>query len=194
MFITTSAAQILIDTNTDNKDYSSGNEERGSLFSTMTWEDLFDNATKIDTNPPGVGQSDNYLVSNGQVSMINTYPVWTDPAWTKMKPITITNTVGQTLTNTVIYFVITHEPGMQSQYQDIRFKHQNNPTSWLNYWIEAYNATTAHVWVKVPTVPVGTSSMYLFYGNPSATSQSSYPGVFSWSGFWADDEKTTLHS
>jgi hypothetical protein len=194
IFITTSAAQILIDTNTDNKGYSLGDEDRGGLFSTMTWEDFFDNATKIDTNPPGVGQSDNYLVSNGQVSMINTYPVWTDPSWTKMKPITITNTVGQTLTNTVIYFVITHEPGMQSQYQDIRFKHQNNPTNWLNYWIEAYNATTAHVWVKVPTVPIGTSSMYLFYGNPSATSQSSYPGVFSWSGFWADDEKTTNHA
>ncbi len=194
IFINTSVAQILIDRGTNNQIYSSTNESRGDFFSTMTWEDLFDNASKIDANPPGAGQSNNYVVSNGQVSMINTYIVWTDPTWTKMKPITITNTVGQTLTNAVIYFTITHEPGMQSQYQDIRFKHQDNPTTWLNYWIETYNTTTAHVWVKVPTIPLGTSSMYLFYGNPSATSQSNYPGVFGWSAFWIDDEKTTNHA
>jgi len=194
IFMATSAAQILIDINTDNKYYSLGDEDGGGLFSTMTWEDLFDDGTKIDTNPPGSGQSDNYLVSNSQVTMTNTYPAWTDPAWTKMKPIIITNTAGQILTNSIIYFVITHEPGMQSEYQDIRFKHQNNPATWLNYWIERYNTTTAHVWVKVPTVPLGTSSMYLFYGNPSATSQSSYPSVFSWSAFWTDDEKTTNHA
>jgi hypothetical protein len=194
IFITTSTAHIFIDTKVDDQSYLLGNDNRGGLFSTMTWEDLFNNETKIDPNPPGAGQSDNYLVSNGQVSMINTYQVWTDPAWTKMKPITITNTAGQILYNAIIYFNITHEPGMQLEYQDIRFKHQNNPTNWLNYWIESYNTTAAHVWVKVPTIPLGTSSMYLFYGNPSATSQSSYSGVFSWSAFWADDEKTTNHA
>ncbi len=194
MLIPTSTAHILIDTNKDTTNHSSANEDGDGLLSTMTWEDLFDNATKIDTNPPGAGQSDYYQVSSGQVSMMNTYPTWTDPAWTKMKPITITNTAGQILTNTIVYFVITHESGMQSEYQDIRFKHQNNPTTWLNYWIERYNSTAAQVWVKVPSIPLGTSTMYLFYGNPSASSQSSYPGVFSWSAFWADDEKTTLHA
>ncbi len=194
VFITTSVGQIFMNVKANDKNNFLGNNDNGGLFSTMTWEDLFDNTTKIDTNPPGAGQSNNYLVSNGQVSMINTYPVWTDPAWTKMKPITITNTAGQPLIDTVIYFAITHEPGMQSFYQDIRFKHQNNPATWLNYWIENYTTTTAHVWVKVPTVPIGTSSMYLFYGNPSATSQSNYPGVFSWSAFWANDEKTTNHA
>ncbi len=194
VFITTSTAQIFIHTDAVTKNSLFGYDDRGGLLSMMTWEDLFDNTTKIDTNPPGAGQSDNYFVSNGQVTMTDTYPVWTDSAWTKMRPITITNAAGQILTNTIIYFAITHEPGMQSQYQDIRFKHQNNPSNWLNYWIETYNSTTAHVWVKVPTVPVGTSSMYLFYGNPAATSQSSYPGVFSWTAFWADDEKTTNHA
>ena len=194
LLITTSTSQILIDAKKDSVYTSPSNDFEDGTLSIMTWEDLFDNTTKIDTNPPGAGQSDNYLVSAGQVSMVNTYPSWTDPAWTKMKPITITNTAGQTLTNTIVYFVVAHESGMQSQYQDIRFKHENNPTTWLNYWIERYNSTTAHVWVKIPSVPMGTSTMYLFYGNPSASSQSSYPGVFSWTSFWADDEKTTLHA
>ena len=55
IFMTTSAAQILLDANTDNKYYSFGNEDGGGSFSTMTWEDLFDNGTKIDTTPPGSG-------------------------------------------------------------------------------------------------------------------------------------------
>jgi hypothetical protein len=167
--------------------------ERGTQ-STHTWEDPFNNQTKIDTSPPGAGQSDNYVVSSGQVSMANTYTVWTDPAWTKMKPITITSTASQTLYNYVIYFSIPYTTGMQSQYQDIRFKHQNNPSNWLSYWIERFNATTAHVWVLVPSIPIGTSMMYLFYGNPSAQSQSNFTAVFTWSAHWSSDNKTSVHT
>jgi hypothetical protein len=194
VFVTTSVTQIFLPAKANDKNSFVGGYDRGHLFSTITWEDAFNNETKIDQNPPGAGQSDNYLVSNGQVSMINTYPEWTNPSWTKMKPITITNTAGQTLYNSIISFVISHESGMQSQYQDIRFKQQNNPSTWLDYWIERYNSTTAYVWVKVPLIPLGTSSMYLFYGNPSASSQSNFSGVFSWSAFWANDEKTTNHA
>jgi hypothetical protein len=192
-FVTASATQVFMNIKADDQNQTlNGNRGDNSPFA-VTWEDTFNDATKIDPNPPGAGQSDNYNVSVGQVSMINTFAAWTDPAWTKMKPITISNTAGQTLYNSIVYFTITHITGMQSQFQDIRFKHQNNPTTWLNYWIEKYNTTTAQVWVKVPSIPAGTSTMYLFYGNPSATSQSNYSGVFSWTGFWASDEKTTNH-
>ncbi len=79
IFIGTAAAQIILHTTVDGKNILLENEGRGEMLSTMTWEDLFDNGTKIDTNPPGSGQTDNYLISNGQVSMMNTYPAWTDP-------------------------------------------------------------------------------------------------------------------
>ena len=191
VLIFASISQAVIKTNVNDKKNIITNRDEVGLLSTNIWEDTFNNETKIDPNPPGVGSSDNYVVSSSQVSMANTYAVWTNPAWTKMKTITITNTAGQIFNNNVIYFAIPHVSGMQSEYQDIRFKHQNNPTTWLTYWIERYNATIAHVWVKVPSIPMGTSTMYLFYGNPSATSQSNYSGVFSWSANWADDEKTS---
>ncbi|MFH1013949.1 MAG: DUF2341 domain-containing protein, partial [Thermoplasmatota archaeon] len=194
VLIVASITQAVIKTNVNDKKNILNNRDEIGILSTNIWEDPFSNASKIDPNPPGAGASDNYIVSNSQVSMANTYAVWTNSAWTKMKPVTITNTAGQTLYNSIIYFVITHESGMQSAYQDIRFKHQNNPSNWLNYWIERYNATSANVWVKVPSIPMGTSTMYLFYGNPSATSQSNYSGVFSWSAFWSNDEKTTNHA
>ncbi len=167
--------------------------DRGTL-TVHTWDDDFTNSSKIDPSPPGAGQTDNYVIASGQVSMANTYAVWTNPAWTKMKPITITSSATQTLYNTVVSFTITHVSGMQADYQDIRFKHQNTPSTFLNYWIERYNATVANVWVLVPSIPVGTSMMYVFYGNPSATSQSNYSGVFTWSDQWGSDTKTSSHA
>jgi len=194
VLLTASLMQAVMNTSgSDAKTIMGTRGDRGTL-STHTWEDDFTNSTKIDTNPPGAGQSDNYVVSSGQVSMANTYTVWTNPAWTKMKPITITSTASQTIYNYVLSFTIAHVSGMQSDYQDIRFKHQNNPSTWLNYWIEQYNSTVAHVWVLVPSIPVGTSMMYLFYGNPSATSQSNFSAVFSWSNQWPSDEKTSSHA
>jgi hypothetical protein len=191
VLIVASITQAIIKTNINDKKTIVNNRDEVGLLSTNIWEDTFNNASKIDPTPPGAGQSDNYVVSLSQVSMANTYSAWTNPAWTKMKPITITNTAGEVLYNYAIHFIIIHESGMQSAYQDIRFKHQNNPSSWLNYWIERYNATSANVWVKVPSLPTGTSTMYLFYGNPSATSQSNFSGVFSWEAYWANDEKTS---
>ena len=53
-------------------------------YSRGLWEDNFNDASKIDTNPPGQGMSDNYEVSGGKVKMINTYEVWTDPDFTNL--------------------------------------------------------------------------------------------------------------
>ena len=50
----------------------------------------------------------------------------------------------------------------------------------LNYWIESgINTNSTNVWVKVPFIPASDSVIiYLFYGNPSATTTSSVSSVF----------------
>ena len=163
----------------------------GEGKSSSTWEDFFNDESKIDTSPPGQGQSDNYVVEGGEVKTINTYDVWTDPDWTRMKPITITNNGGTD--DYVINFTVAYDPDMQSDYDDIRFKHEESPTTWLDYWIEYYDTSSATVWVEVPSLTSGESEMYLFYGNPSATSQSDFYDIFSWENVWSDDEKITVH-
>ena len=45
-----------------------------TLGSSESWEDDFDDDSKIDPDPPGIGQSENYQLTNGNVSMINTIP------------------------------------------------------------------------------------------------------------------------
>ncbi len=158
------------------------------------WEDTFSDETKIDPNPPGDGISENYVVSGGFAEMANTYSVWTDPSFTRMKHVTLTNNEGSIIYNYKLNLVIAYDTDMQSDYDDIRFKHENNPSTWLDYWIETSDTTEANVWVEIPIVPIGTSKLYLFYGNPSASSQSDFSDVFSdWNEKWSTDEKITNH-
>ena len=65
----------------------------------FTWEDMFNDATKVDPT-----MSYNYEIAGGFVKMKNTYALWTDPAWTRMKPITITNNAGELLYNYAIHY------------------------------------------------------------------------------------------
>jgi hypothetical protein len=156
----------------------------------FTWEDLFNDATKIDPT-----MSYNYEVASGSVKMKDTYALWTDPAWIRMKPITITNNAGELLYNYAIHLAVTYDSDMRPDYGDIRFKHEGSGDVLCNYWLENYDQSSASFWVKIPYIPTGNSMMYLFYGNPSATSQSDFYGVFTdWEEHWPNDEQISYHS
>ena len=158
------------------------------------WEDDFDNENKIDTNPPGDGISENYEVSDSKVTMINTYSAWMDSDWTKMRIIDITNSAGQELVNYTFKMTIDYDSDMQDDYDDLRFKHEDDASDYLDYWIESHDSSAAEVWVKFSAIPTGSSEVYLFYGNPSADSASDFGGIFSdWSAEWSDDEQITNH-
>ena len=166
----------------------------GKGGSRALWEDHFNDASKIDPNPPGSGMSDNYVVSGGKVKMINTYEAWTDSSWTKMRVIDVTNNAGQTLYDYALEMTINYDSDMQSDYDDLRFKHEEDAGEWLSYWIETSDSTQANVWVNIPELQIGTSELYMFYGNPDADSESDFGGVFSdWNEEWSDDEKITNH-
>ena len=126
--------------------------------------------------------------------MKNTYSIWDDSSWTKMKLVTVKNNVGQILDNYAVRLIVDYDSDMQSDYGDIRFKHEDYETIWLDYWIEDKNVNSAIVWVKFPSLPLGQSNMYMFYGNPGTTDQSDFYSVFSdWDEEWANDEKVSTH-
>jgi hypothetical protein len=61
-------------------------------------------------------------------------------------------------------------------YGDIRFTDSDGSTL-LNYWQEA----DGRFWVKVPSIPASsTKTIYVYYGNPSATSQSDRSATMLW--------------
>jgi len=63
---------------------------------------------------------------------------------------------------------------IQSGCQDIRFRDSDGTTD-LSYWNEtACNSASTKFWVKIPSIPSGTKTIYMYYGNSSATTQSNF--------------------
>ncbi len=62
---------------------------------------------------------------------------------------------------------------------DLRVTDSDQKTQ-ISFWIEEWDATrqTAIFWVKVPSIPAGEKTIYLYYGNSSATNVSSGESTF----------------
>ncbi|HEX59179.1 MAG TPA: DUF2341 domain-containing protein [Methanomicrobia archaeon] len=73
---------------------------------------------------------------------------------------------------------------------DVRFVDEDDATK-LSYWIEEWDAAaeTARIWVKVPSIPAGNKTIYIYYNNSEAVSESDGEAVFE---FFDDFEGTSL--
>ena len=62
---------------------------------------------------------------------------------------------------------------------DIRFVDEDDATK-LSYWIEEWNSTSqeAKIWVNVTSIPAGEKTIYLYYDNSNAVSESDGDAVF----------------
>jgi hypothetical protein len=105
--------------------------------------------------------------------------------WSYRKPITIDNTKNaNTLSNyqvsvTLDTASLISAGKLRSDCGDIRFTDSDGQTL-LSYWIESgCNSANTKIWVKVPSIPASsTKTIYVYYGNPSATSQSNGYSTF----------------
>jgi hypothetical protein len=124
-------------------------------------------------------------------------PPWYDEAWHYRKPLTITNNGASLPWYQVLIRLDANNFNFnraQSDGSDIRFTHSDGTTA-LNYWIESWDNANylAYVWVRVPGVATGYTSIYLYYGNPEANTASSGIGTFDsfeddWDQFRMDKE------
>jgi hypothetical protein len=140
------------------------------------WQDDFLNLNKIDQS-----LSDNIVVntSAGVVFMDNTFPAWTDSTFTRMKQITIVNSGQETFSDYDISLSITYDAQMQTDFDDLRFT-TDDGTQLSYYTFNIVIGVSAEALVKIPTLALGQTIIYMFYGNPTALDQSSFASVFSW--------------
>ena len=67
---------------------------------------------------------------------------------------------------------------LQSDCGDLRFVDSDGET-FLSYWLESgCNTKSTRIWVKVPYLPSGYKTIYLYYGNPSVDSLSNPEDTF----------------
>jgi len=102
---------------------------------------------------------------------------WYYASWNRRAPVTINNS-SSGLTEYQVKVNVTYDADMQPDFDDIRFV-DSNDSSELSHWRESYIASTsATFWVKVPSVPSGTKTIYMYYGNAAATSASNGSATF----------------
>lgn len=84
---------------------------------------------------------------------------------------------------------------MKSDCGDIAFT-DNDAVTDISYWLESgCNSASTKLWVKVPSIPSSSSTIYMYYGNPSATSSSNIRTTFMLGDDFNDNSiNTTLWS
>lgn len=104
--------------------------------------------------------------------------------WSYVREVTIQNTLAENLNDYQVKIVLNsmnfNFSHAQPDGSDILL-YDPGTSSLLPYWIESWDPVSqeAVIWVKVPNIPASsTTTILLYYGNPSATSRSCGPCTF----------------
>jgi hypothetical protein len=128
-----------------------------------------------------VGNSPSSTPSNIVVpSYDSSSPNWYNSSWAKRKTIAIAGSTVGAQSNYQIKISVPYVANMKSDFSDLRFTDSEGQTL-ISHWLESKtNSVEAIVWVKVPLVPAhpDTATIYMYYGNPSASSNSSGVDTF----------------
>jgi cysteine-rich repeat protein len=107
-------------------------------------------------------------------------PDWWDTGWGYRVPVAITNT-GGVLTDYQVLISLTPSFGYakaKAGGEDIRVLADDQVTA-IPFWIEDWNVGgTTNVWVKTSLAASSTKTVYVYYGNPAASSASNGFNVF----------------
>jgi len=142
-----------------------------------------------------------FIVVSQQITVeANPGPLWQDKwhdadgnEFTRRKPITISNSGSELRDYQIFLDDIEYDSDMQSNFNDLRFvKQEDSNYRELDYWLESKtDGISADVWVKVPSIPSGESTIYMYYGNPSVGSASDGTDTFE---FFDDFEDNSINS
>ncbi|MBD3253218.1 DUF2341 domain-containing protein [Candidatus Pacearchaeota archaeon] len=117
---------------------------------------------------------------------------WLDDEWEYRKNHTIEGSSAGAQTNYVIHFIVHNGTGAdsgeniycngkcKSDFGDIRFTSDDGVTE-LDYFLEEYNSgENASFWVEIDSIPAspGSKDIFVYYGNPSASTTSNGSDTF----------------
>ncbi len=162
---------ILVAGNIGETQGSYGDNENSGNNMFQVWVSILSRQTTQTDFDAGVLISVDTSSSPGDVKLAAKSD-WYSTSWTRRRPITITNSTGTTLSEFQVKVTVSYDSDMRGDFADIRFTN-NDGTSLLSYWTQSYVASTSAIfWVKIPSIPSGTKTIYMYYGNPVASSTS----------------------
>lgn len=101
---------------------------------------------------------------------------WWDQPWKRRIPVNIQSNTAIP-TEKQYQIDISYDKNMKSDFSDIRFIDSDG--SQLSYWTENIDtASSASFWVRIPSLPSGEKTIYVYYGNQHAVSSSNPDETF----------------
>jgi hypothetical protein len=113
---------------------------------------------------------------------------WWDCAWDYRFPAIVNKGTGAALTNYQVRLNL-NAGNVPAQFNwssngaDIRILAQNDSTV-LSHFIESWNAVarTAVIWLRMPSIPSGNTTVYVYFGGPAAATSTSVVSTFTETG------------
>jgi len=163
-------------------DYQSQENGGNGKLQIITF-DFSNEKLKIETYSPYTDSYETDSDSYYELTWEPPEPSYGTSNWQYRRAITITEQSGSTLTDYQLAINVTYDSDMQPDFDDLRFKWLNessNEEIEIPYWIESkVDSNWAYVWIKVPEIPANdNATVYMYYGNPTATSASNGTAVF----------------
>jgi len=108
---------------------------------------------------------------------------WWHTSWVYRQDINISNVGSTVLTSFPVYVDVLFDSNMRSDYQDLRFINgscgdSNAASQVLDYEFEFFNVTKADVWLRIPFLLTGNTSVCVYYGNAEAGNGENVSGVW----------------
>ena len=140
-------------------------------------------AVTVKTQPTAPPQTCTVASPSGTISgTAPTIAVTCTKDWANTREITVTSDLAATATEHQVLVVLDASftyAKAKANGDDLRFSSTSALTDSLPYYVESWNpGATSYVWVKVPTVPVGASTIVMHYGSATASAASSFATVF----------------
>jgi hypothetical protein len=120
------------------------------------------------------------IVAAGVLFSTSAYGVsWLDPAWSDRSSVTISNPGQSDLTDYEVQITLGSSfpfSSANSDGSDIRVTAADGVTL-IPFWIETWTPGTQQgsLWIKVPEIPAVGTTVFLYYGNPSAVASPPVP-------------------
>ena len=173
-----------------------------NLTSSVTWSSTNTAAATITSGglATGVGTGTTTIgAASGSINGTTNLTVTTVLAqgFAYRRAVTLTNS-GSTLTNYQVKIALTSSnmniSHAKSDGSDVRVRASDGVTN-LSYWIENWNSSSqvATVWANVPSIPNGSSTIYLVYGEASATTTASGTNTFLFFDDFSSADPSTLN-
>jgi Domain of unknown function (DUF2341)/Bacterial Ig-like domain (group 2) len=120
---------------------------------------------------------------------------WYNSAWQYRNAISVGNSSGVALSNFQINVLLSSGfpfANAKVDGSDVRFTASDGATT-IPFWVESWNPAqnSASVWVNVPSIPTAGTTIYIYYGNSSATTSSNGSATFD---FFDDFSAASLNS